>query len=371
MTANLFGSNYFSGLFYFSPSKLSNHPNFVKKIINNRMVNNMENNIKDTFLNFSDTLENKIFNYTNNIVYKTIFSTYDIYTNLINNRTKTITEKDIIKYNEFEKNKYSKESIIEVIDKLKIFANETNVNVKNEIRLSKIIEKDVDNSLSKIIKDAINVDKDEKTDEKVYDDDDDDDEGVSYNIDIIYSDERVSLKGCYNVDIIKKYTGDLLPININCPKYPILKLVIDPVANYSLCFQTDYQTNNRTLAFDFYCEANAGLDAKLGVSLDVKLVKVDFDVGMDKVLLTGKVGIKFSIDFMEERLMLNLYCYFSGGKFQFYLIGKVKLLWKEFELFNYRPKFDLKKIKLDKPFIYYLRTNEFVSESLIKEFEYI
>ena len=196
MAANLFHSNYLSGLFYFSSSEKNNHTNYGEKIIKNNIHNNIELKINDTIFTFCDTLEKKIFNCTNTIAYKTIFSTYKTYNNIIFNKSKILTENDILKNIEFEKNK--QELPIEVIEKFKMLSNFIK---EYEIRLILEIEKDIANLLNKSIKDAIKYDKeetDEKTDEEAYEEGDDDYEEY-YNLDIINSDERMIQNGCYNI----------------------------------------------------------------------------------------------------------------------------------------------------------------------------
>ena len=188
------------------------------------MDNSIEYKLNYTIVNFCDTLENKIFNFTNIIAYKIIFSIYNIYINLISNKAKIITENDILKNVEFEKNKYNKELMLEVIDKLRIFGNEINIIGKNEIRLSLEIEKDVVNLLRNSVKNAMKHDKDKEvdkeTDEEIYeetDEESDDDNGESYSIDIIYSDESAPLKGCYNIDLNERYSKGLFPMHIKSP----------------------------------------------------------------------------------------------------------------------------------------------------------
>ena len=361
MAANLFHSNYLSGLFYFSSSEQNNHTNFGEKIIKNDIHNNIEYKINDTIFNFCDTLEKKIFNYTNAIAYKTIFSTYKIYTNIIFNKSKILYENDILKKIKFEKN--NQELPIEVIEKFKMLSN---VIKEYEIRLILEIEKDIDNLLNKSIKDPIKYDK-EETDEKT-DEEGDDDYAESYNLDIIVSDERMIQKGCYNIDLKEKYLKDLFPMYIKNPKFPKMKIIIEPTANYSLNFEIYHKSNISQLSFYFNYDANISLNTKLGIYSDIMHAKVDFTVNTDKVKFTGYIGAKYSIDFTGEKLRSTIYSLFSGDKFKLYLMGSITILSNKTELFNYySPEYDLRTILLLREFTFYMKNNEIDSETLIKE----
>ena len=63
--------------------------------------------------------------------------------------------------------------------------------------------------------------------------------------------------------------------------------------------------------------------------------KVDFTVGTDNIIFSGSIGAKYSIDYTGEKLMLNIYSYFSGDKFKMYLMGSLSILSNKIELFNY------------------------------------
>ena len=363
--SNLFHSDYLSGLFYFSPNKRENHTNYAEKILNNFMENNIEKKINDIIFNFRDTLENKLFNYTNDIAYKTIFSTFDIYTNLINNKTKTLTENDILKNVEYGKANNNKDTMIKFIDKFHLFAGETTVNGKNEYRLSLKIDTDISNSLNKFAKNALQQ---RLNEEDVYDDED---VGSGYSIDIIFSEDKVALEACYIVDLVEKYSKGFLPLNITCPKFPELKLTIEPIAKYNVCFAIEYIDDTsipiNQLSFDFSCGAEAGLYAKLGIFLDRKFASANLTLDMERFYFTGKIGIKLSIDFREAKIILSLYAIFSGAILRVKIIGKVKFLRREIELFNLKLiDKELKPIKLERNITLYLNNLQIKYTRLIE-----
>ena len=155
---------------------------------------------------------------------------------------------------------------------------------------------------------------------------------------------------------------------IKNPKFPIMKIIIEPTADYSLCFKIYHKSNISQLEFYFNCDANISLNTKLGIYFDKMNAKVDFTVGTDKVLFTGKIGAKYSIDFTGEKLMLAIYSDFSGDKFKLYLMGSITILSNKTELFNYySPEYNLKEIFLYRDFTFYMKNNEVDSETLIKE----
>ena len=41
---------------------------------------------------------------------------------------------------------------------------------------------------------------------------------------------------CYNLDLKEKYLRSFLPMHVKIPKFPIMKIIIDTTANYSLNF---------------------------------------------------------------------------------------------------------------------------------------
>ena len=91
---------------------------------------------------------------------------------------------------------------------------------------------------------------------------------------------------------------------------------------------------------------------------------------MERIDLSGKIGVKLSVDFTEAKIILKLYLLFSGADLRIFIIGKVRVFSYENKLFNKTLINEkIKKINLDKNFTFYLNNSEIADIATLEEFE--
>ena len=254
-----------------------------------------------------------------------IYYVYDYFTNIINNQMKILTSNDILLNNKFLKN-------INNMNNISDFIKENNI-----FEISKKLTSDIIDKSSQIISQISNI----KMNTEI----------LGFNLSLTIDDGKLNISStpkCFTLNVIEEFAKDIFPLIIPVPSFPFLQLRITPDAILHLCtkfeFTHEFNYSSTNLTLDFNCEAQAFIKVEGGIFLDAYLTELNFAIvfkGKDKnKFFEGKVGIRFSIDFMQ--IKINLAFYFELKEFSFTicieLYGRF-LLWddnKEIPIYSYK-----------------------------------
>ena len=150
--------------------------------------------------------------------------------------------------------------------------------------------------------------------------------------------------------------------------FPFLQVRFTPDVIFHLCghfeFIHEFETSSTNLTLDFECEAQALLKLEAGLFFDAYIAEAKAAIvikGKNKntKIFEGKVGIRFSIDFMQ--IKINLAFYFELKEFSFTICIE---LYARFLLFDKTKEIEIYSYKSDEHsycliFDFYLNENEY------------
>lgn len=258
-----------------------------------------------------------------------VLATNNAYSNVINKQSKIITTKDVENNNIYLSNSDKIDTLLEIINVNQFFENS-----------KKIIENKLD-TLSRdffdTIEETIEMDWKIGVEIEFFPDEENDHESIKY--DIGFNENEYSFQACYVYDMIKlfnkrtkmyKYDEDFFPIKFKCPSLSFLQLRLTPILTFETCadldLKLDTDKDNLKLTYDFGIQANLGVNIEAGVYFESKVFDISLSVGVDGIMYQGKLGLKFSLDFLKAQLNLNVYIDYLTIAFKFYIKLEIRIV---------------------------------------------
>lgn len=277
----------------------------------NYQINRSDEILKKALEELITPINNNYFEYLSEISSEMILSTFNTLSGQINNQSKVITTEDNEIYELIINNIDNVDTILDIIVRKKIF--EKIKEIRDYVDADSIVE-----TLKYEATEFGNGFEDLKHD-------------ISVGFQISNGKWSITPKKCWSIDIIQKFANDTFPLKLVAPSFPFLQIRFWPNVILQACisaeFEDDFEWMSSQLTFDISCGAKiiltveGGLYFDLGVDLKKKkynIADLKVVVEVEGTLFDGKVGMKFSIDFMQAKLILTFYLDISAFSFRFY-----------------------------------------------------
>ena len=168
------------------------------------------------------------------------------------------------------------------------------------------------------------------------------------------------------MDIIEKFAKNIFPLKFPCPAFPPLQFRISPIVEIKSCsILRSIKDNNNPISileFDNNCGAIIGINFEGGIYFDIKVASLSLSAGVEGHLFEGKIGMKFSVDFTQIKIILSIYMDLFSVEFIFYVKLTYKILFIKGTLFNFNYPFKFGGLFIESYLIFDLK--RFISNNL-------
>ena len=338
------------------------------KILENKMFKHyylLENYI----FNYSNHLENNTYNLINtikyssvyfkninNYIYDKILGIYEMFIKIIENKYSRISTEEYKRYKSFiNKRRLNKRNLDNKNDKDDDDNDEDDVDldldsnletfgelfeairIENENIKDKVFAVAYQFKFSifgKVIKDFTKVNGNEV---KIDDNEEDEEDGFDLNIDITLTLKNFKFPKMEDIINLEKCNSLLelkFIIIIYLPSFPYLQFRINPGIDIEACNQIGYELESEKNKNEtFYLVLDFSLKAIASVNLEIGLYYPPFPtgfemslaIGMQGILGSGEIGVKFKLDILYEKTKLIKYYEYQAIQIYFYILFKIEI----------------------------------------------
>ena len=344
----------------FNSKILEINPNIDANYIENlftKQIKNFELLLNNEQLLINSTENKKGYKTLKETIIGMILTTNDVYSNVIKKQSKIISTKDIEKNNKFLSNSDKIDTLLAIINANQIFDNSKKIMENKLDTLSKNFYSHKEKMIESGWKIGIEIEISPE-EENNYE---------SLKFEISYGEDEISIQACYSYDLIEmqnkikkenKDDEDYFQIIFRCPSLSFLQLKLRPILTFETCADLDLKLDkedldNLGITYDFGIEASLGANIEAGIYYESKTLDISFSIGVDGLMYQGKLGLKFSIDFIKSKLDLSVYVDYLTVAFKFYIQVEIRYLFSKIRPYiSYEIK--VRGAYEELPFTYYL-----------------